>query len=493
MKFCELISRLENSGLKFSVICDYDTEIGFLTADSRRTTDKTIFACVKGEHADGHDYASQAIAHGAKALLCEHKLDFSVPQIICEDIRRNMGIVAAALYDHPADKLKMVAITGTTGKTTSTFMTKAVLDYAGMKCGLLGTVCYFDGKEKEQAPRTTPEADIIQYKLAQMVKNGCKACVMEASSHSIVQGRLEGCKFDTAGFTNLTQDHLDYHGNMENYYEAKKLLFKKYMRGNWKLSACCDNEYSARLCKEFAERSIHYSLTDENAEYFARILSVSAQGTKTEFTIYKKAAEVLLPIIGSHNILNAMQALSIASILGVDTATAIDGIRQIPQVPGRLERLILENGSYCVIDFAHAPDGLEKLLTALREVCKGRLILAFGAGGDRDKSKRPVMGEIGTRLADYVILTTDNPRSEEADAIIDEIEFGAKRHTTEYERIRDRREAIYKGLSMLKAGDIFAIAGKGPENYMEIKGRKIPFLDKQIVLDWCKESGVGVK
>lgn len=493
MKFCELIKELKKSGLIFDSVNEQETEIDFLTADSRKVTDNTIFACVKGDHADGHNFAVKAVEQGAKALVCEHKLDIDVPQIICKDMRRNMGLVAACLYGHPADKLKLIAITGTTGKTTSTFMTKAVLDYAGMKCGLLGSVYYDDGKSQQEAPRTTPEADIIQYKLSEMVKNGCKACVMEASSHSIVQGRLEGCKFDAAGFTNLTQDHLDYHVTMENYFEAKKELFKSYMRGDWKVSAFLDNEYGAEICEWLNDRAISYSMENQTADYYAKMIDVSAKGTETEITAQGKTMTVKLPVIGRHNILNALQVVSIANILGIETEAAIEALKSMPQVPGRLERYIIDNSAICVIDFAHAPDGLEKLLTALRAVCKGRLIAAFGAGGDRDKTKRPVMGEIGTRLADYTILTTDNPRMEKPDDIIDGLEEGAKRQNNAYERITDRREAIYKGLSMLKEGDIFAIVGKGPETYMEIMGEKLPFLDKQVVFEWCKKEGREIK
>jgi len=493
MNFADLIQELKKSGLKFDVANEQNAEINFLTADSRKVTENTIFACVKGEHADGHNFAAKAVEQGSAVLVCEHKLDISVPQIICGDVRRNMGIVAACLYGYPADKLKLIAITGTTGKTTSTFMTKAVLDYAGMKCGLLGSVYYDDGNSQQEAPRTTPEADIIQYKLAEMVKNGCKACVMEASSHSIVQGRLEGCKFDAAGFTNLTQDHLDYHLTMENYFEAKKELFKSYMRGNWKVSAFADNSYGAEICAWLKGKTISYSMENRDADYYAKVVSVSARGTETKITAQGKSRTVTLPVIGRHNILNALQAVSIANILGIETETAIEALKSMPQVPGRLERYIIDNSAICVIDFAHAPDGLEKLLTALHAVCKGRLIAAFGAGGDRDKTKRPVMGEIGTKFADYTILTTDNPRTEKPDDIIDGLEEGAKRQKNAYERITDRREAIYKGLSMLKDGDIFAIVGKGPETYMEIMGEKLPFLDKQVVFDWCKKEGREIR
>ena len=491
MKFGELVKELKKTALDFTVSNEDANcaDINFLTADGRKVLGGTIFACVKGEHADGHSYASDAVKRGACALVCEKKLDVDVPQIICADVRRNMGLVAASLYGKPAEKLKMLAITGTTGKTTSTFMTKAILDYAGIKCGLLGTVCYDDGAERTEAPRTTPEADIIQYKLSKMVENGCRACVMEASSHAIVQGRLEGCLFDAAGFTNLTQDHLDYHGTMESYFEAKKQLFEKYMRGSWKVSAFADNEYSRRICTEYKNHAVSYSLANSDADCSAEILSVSASGTGIRLKINGQIYEAVLPVIGMHNVLNAMQALTLAGFFGVKTETAVKALKAMPQIPGRLERYMIKNSGCCVIDFAHAPDGMEKLLTALRSVCGGKLIAVFGAGGDRDKAKRPLMGEIGSRLADCVILTNDNPRSENPETIIDALEAGAKQHTAECLRITDRRKAIYHALSMMTKDDIVAIIGKGPETYMEINGKKIPFNDKEILSDWCTEEG----
>ncbi len=493
MKFTELVKQLHEDGFEFSVAKAGDAEVNFLTADSRKVTESTIFACVKGERADGHNFAKKAFEAGAGALVCEREIDVALPQIICRDVRRNMGKVAAALYGKPAQKLKMAAITGTTGKTTSTFMTKAILDYAGIKCGLLGTVYYYDGEKCVEAPRTTPESDIVQYMLAKMVENGCKACVMEASSHAIVQGRLEGCGFDAAGFTNLTQDHLDYHKTMESYFEAKLGLFREYMRGDWKVSVFSDNAFGRKVYEKYSDRAVSYSLEDCQADYFAKLLSISVDGMEIRLKCSEEKYQAALPLIGNHNILNALQALSIAQIMGVEIKTGIEALKNMPQVPGRLEKYNISGSGCCVIDFAHAPDGMEKLLTALRTVCQGKLISVFGAGGDRDKTKRPRMGEVASRLSDYVILTTDNPRSEDPEAIIDDIEAGVREHCTSYERITDRKQAIYKGLSMLKEGDITAIIGKGPENYMEIKGKKIPFLDKDILTGWCRQEGKEAK
>ncbi len=490
MKFNRLAEELSRESFEFCIANAADVEVNFLTADSRKVTAESVFACVKGDHCDGHDFAAAAVRQGAAALVCERRLeDINVPQIICADVRRYMGRIASCLYGRPADKLKLAAVTGTTGKTTSTFMTKAILDYAGVKCGLLGTVYYDDGKVTEEAQRTTPEADIVQYKLSRMLQNGCKACVMEASSHAIVQGRLDGCRFDAAGFTNLTQDHLDYHKTMESYFSAKKKLFKEYMRDEWKVSLYADNVYGRQLRDEFCGNAVSYSLKDETAEYFAELLSVSVQGMEIKLKCGEDIFLTKLPLIGEHNMLNALQALSIAKFFGVDTAMGVKALEMMPQVPGRLERYVIKGSGCCVIDYAHAPDGMEKLLTALRSVCSGRLIAVFGAGGDRDKTKRPIMGEIASRLSDCVILTSDNPRSEDPEVIIDALEDGVRQHETRYLRIADRREAIYAGLSMMTENDIVAVVGKGPESYMEIKGKKIPYMDKNVLSDWCRKEG----
>ena len=495
MRLNELAELMTKDGLDFKLYMpegtNAETDVDILMADSRHVKKNTLFACVIGEHSNGHDFAANALDSGASVLMCEHKLPLNVPQIICADVRRNMGIAAACLYGHPSEKLKMVAITGTTGKTTSTFMTKAVLEHAGIKSGLLGSVFYDDGKISEDADRTTPEADFIQLWLKNMVDNGCGACVMETSSHSIVQGRLEGSLYDAAGFTNLTVDHLDYHKTMDSYYAAKKVLFEKYMRGDWKACIYIDNEYGKRLYGELGERSISYSLKEPTADYYAEILDTTIKGMNVKFKTPDSSGmvDVHFPIIGSHNILNAMQAASIAHSLGIPASVSFEGLTSMQQVPGRLERYMIPGSGSCIIDFAHAPDGLEKVLTAVRLICKGKLVVAFGAGGDRDRSKRPIMGEIATRLADSVIITTDNPRTEEPEAITAEIEAGAKRHPTECRVIVDRREAIYYGLSNIGTDDIFVIAGKGPERYQLLKTGKIPFLDKNIMLDWCKENG----
>ena len=499
MKFKELCSLLEKNHFEARVylpcdVKDKDPEIDVLVSDSRVVTHGTMFACVSGGHADGHDFAAGAVDAGACALMCERELPLPVPQIICSDIRRNMGVAASLLYGTPLEKLTMVALTGTNGKTTSTFMLKSILEASGTKTGLLGTVFYDDGDVVEEAVHTTPEGSDLQFWLSRMVKNGCKACIMETSSHSVSQGRIDGVLYDRAGFTNLSVDHLDFHGDMENYFQAKRTLFTKYMRNGWKCAVNIDDEYGKRLFSELKEHAVSYGIEDKNADFSASIKGVSIKGLDAEIKTPCSDAPVAvrLPLLGKYNVYNALQALSLAWTLGVKIETAIDSLVNMKQVPGRLERYHIAGSGSCVIDFAHSPDGLEKVLTALRPVCRGRLCVVFGAGGDRDKTKRPLMGEIAGRLADMAIITSDNPRSEDPAVITLEIEAGAKKHDTEYKIIVDRREAIYAGLSAIAPEDILLIAGRGPERCQILKDGPVPLLDKDVVLDWCAQNGKEV-
>lgn len=499
MKFNELAAHLEKV-LPESVVYYPDSisgeenpEIFVLVSDSRRRSPGSMFACVKGENNDGHDYAAQAAKEGAVALLCERRLDVPLPQIICPgcDIRRKMGQVAAVLYDNPASKLTMIALTGTNGKTTSTVMTRSILEKAGHKVGLLGTVYNIDGEICEDAEHTTPEGSDLQSWLYKMVKNGCGACVMETSSHAIHQGRIDGTAFDRVGFTNLTVEHLDYHIDMENYFAAKRLLFEKYTRGEWLAVVNADDPYGKRLYDLFGgKRVCIYGLENNEAQFTAKVKGKSVEGMDIEMTFPDESVfSFKLPLLGDYNVLNALQAAGIAWSLGISGENCAEGLSGMPQVPGRLERYIIKGSGTCIIDYAHSPDGLEKVLTALRPVCKGRLIVVFGAGGNRDNTKRPLMGKASARLADYVIITSDNPRDEDPMNIALQVEEGVKKHPTEHVILLNRAEAIFAGLDMLKQDDICVIAGKGPERYQILKDETIPFSDKGQVIEWAHVNG----
>lgn len=497
MKFNELANRvkliLPESVIYYPDSCvAADPEISLFVSDSRKIVPGVMFACVKGERFDGHDFAARAAQAGAVALLCERPLEVPLPQIICAggDIRRKMGSAAAVLYEDPASKLTMIALTGTNGKTTSTFMTKSILEKAGMKVGLLGTVYNIDGTENEDAEHTTPEGSDLQTWLYKMVRNGCNACVMEASSHAAHQGRIDGVAFDRIGFTNLTVDHLDYHIDMENYFAAKRLLFEKYARNGWKAAVNIDDAYGRRLYDMFGARVVGYGLESKDAQFTAVVKGKSALGMDMEMTFPDgRSVAFKLPLLGDYNALNALQAAALAWSLDISAEKCAEGLAGMPQVPGRLERYIIKDGGTCIIDFAHSPDGLEKVLTALRPVCKGRLITALGAGGNRDNTKRPLMGAAAARLSDFVIITSDNPRDEDPEEIARQVAEGAKQYPTERKVIVDREEAIFAGLDMLKQDDIFVIAGKGPERFQIVKDEAIPFLDKDKVMDWASLNG----
>ena len=500
MNFRKLVHILDKSPLDKHIHipegCDIDSvELEGMVCDSRKAAPGLMFAAAKGDHADGYNFIEQAVAKGAPAVLCERESAASVPQIITPDVRSAMGYVCSMIHDEPSHRMTMIAVTGTNGKTTSAFMTQAILNRCGIKTGLAGTVIYDDGAVIEEAEHTTPEGADLQNLFARMVKNGCKACVMEVSSHSLVQGRVSGTAYDRAGFTNLTIDHLDFHKTMENYFNAKKILFEKYMRNNWQGSVNIDDEYGRRLRDFLGKRAITYAMLDESADFFASIKNFSLDGLDIEIKMPGAGGvkALKLPLLGGYNVLNALQALSLAWSVGVSANCALDALAHMPQVPGRLERYKIEGGGTCVIDFAHTSDGLEKVLTAVRPICKGRLIAVFGAGGDRDRTKRPIMGEIASRLADNVIVTSDNPRTEEPMAIISEILPGVRKHDTPYSVTPDRREAIYEGLDMAGEDDVVVIAGRGPEtkqiSKQILKDGPIHLVDKEVVGDWCALRG----
>lgn len=499
MNLCKLILMLEKSHIEHRIhlpegCAADDIELKGMVCDSRKAGPGMVFAATKGSHRDAHDFIPAAVAAGTPAVLCEHEVDAVIPQIICPNVRSAMGEVASLLYEEPSKKMTMIALTGTNGKTTSTFMTQAILNHAGIKTGLMGTVLYDDGEKIEEAEHTTPEGCDIQNILARMVDNGCRACVMEASSHAIVQGRIDGLRYDRAGFTNLTLEHLDFHKDMEHYFLAKKSLFDSYMRNNWKASINIDDQYGRRLSEELGKRVISYSMLDEEADFFASVVNITLEGLEIEIKTPEspEKKKIKLPILGAYNVLNALQALSLAWSIGVSAQSALEALEKMPQVPGRLERYRFDNGASCVIDFAHSSDGLEKVLSAVRPICKRKLCVVFGAGGDRDTSKRSVMGEIASRLGDFVVVTSDNPRSEDPAAIMAAIEPGVKEHDTPYTMIADRRQAIYYGLDQAGADDIVVIAGRGPETHQILKEGPIPLVDKEIMEDWCRLSGKRV-
>jgi UDP-N-acetylmuramoyl-L-alanyl-D-glutamate--2,6-diaminopimelate ligase len=473
-------------------------EIGEVVYDSRSVSNRRgiMFACAKGDRADGHDFAAQAVASGAVALLCERELPFKIPQIIVPDVRASVGEVASILHGRPSGSLTMIGLTGTNGKTTTAYLTRSIMRASGFVCGMIGTVVYDDCAGEAEASRTTPEGPDIQRILARMVRNGASCCVMEASSHGLAQGRLRGCAFDRVGFSNLTFEHLEYHGDMENYFAAKRLLFTDYVRGEWIGVVNADDEYGSRLLGEFSGNASAFTLRPGASSGLYRCLRAGAFIDGTELDVIYPDGErfkVISPLIGLHNAANVMEAIAIADSLSIPREVIHRGISDCRQVPGRLERYPLRDGAAAFVDYAHSPDGLEKVLSTLVSLKVGHLWVVWGAGGDRSSAKRPIAGEIMAKLADRVIITTDNPRSERPEDIASQVESGviASGASTPYEIILDRAEAIQAALEGAEPDDVVLIAGKGPENYIEFKNHRVPFSDAGTVMEWIEKRCAG--
>lgn len=460
-------------------------------SDSKAVTTKSIFCCVKGDHVNGHDFALEAFDNGCVAILGEEQLDIPVPQIIVDSVRRSMGFLASFIYDNPSEKMDMIAVTGTNGKSTTTYMIKSILEGSGIKTGILGTIVYYDGQTEISANRTTPESCEVQRYLHNMVMNGCKACVMEASSHGLVQGRLNGCLFDTAIFTNITPEHLDYHGTIENYFDAKKLLFTNHMKYGWKGAVNQDDQYGRLLLDEFPDKLIAYGLLEDNENMItAERLDMSIEGIEFDLRMpcRKYIKGVNIPLTGRYNAYNVLASIGAVFSMKIPDQLIRDSLENLPQVPGRLEKFLFSNGVCCVIDYAHTPDALRNVLKALREVSGGRLIVVFGLGGNRFSANRPVMGKVAAEFADKIIVTMDNPRDEDPSEIADQIVAGirsADLNKTPYEVIINRKKAVNFALDTAISSDIVLVAGKGPEQYIIWGKDKIPYNDAATVKEWA--------
>ena len=463
--------------------------------DSRLVGPGSLFACVPGGKRDGHVFAEDARRRGASALLVDHLLDLEIPQILVPDVRRFMGRAAAALHRFPSDKLTLVALTGTNGKSTTTYMLRSVLQAAGTRTGLLGTIVYHDGCEEIEADRTTPENTQIQSLLARMVDNRCEACVMETSSHGLEQGRLEGCRFDRGGFTNLSPEHLDYHGTLEAYFEAKELLFRRYMKPRWAGAANRKDPFGQRLLDAFPSELVGYASGQPRSGDWGAVLRTSSlEGMVLDLVQPDGVAleQLRLPLLGTYNVENALACAALAGTLGVGGDALRRGLESMPQVPGRLERYALPGGVTCVIDYAHTPEGLEKVLSTLRTVCEGNLWSVFGHGGERTVGHRPLLGLHAGTLADRVVVTMDNPRSEDPAAIASQIEEGLRRAGKAAWDIRlPRGEAIRYALDRAKPGDVVVVTGKGPERQILFADHAIPFEDREAVLAWAEDRFPG--
>lgn len=482
---------LSDIGGEWSVLPDDCT----LKSDSRTVGPGDIFACVPGLHVDGHQFIEAVLKAGAACLIVQRPVSrLPVPWIQVTDVRAAMGYVAASLYGEPAEKLKMFAVTGTQGKSTTSYMIRSILQSCGLKCGLLGTIVYDDGGASAPADRTTPESDEVQRYLRRMIDNGCKACSMECSSHGIVQGRVNGCLYDGAVFTNLTPEHLDYHGTMESYFEAKARLFRRFMKEDGAIAPNVAGEYGRRLAKEFPHAMTW--ATEGGARLVASHVETGADGSRFDLLLDGHRIDyVKIPLTGSYNVENALGAAAVCLASGCDEKKVVEGLRNMPQVPGRMERLDLENGVCVIIDYAHTADSLSALLQTLKPLTEGRLVSLFGHGGDRFAGHRPLLGKAAARFADRIFVTMDNPRTEKPQQIADRIVEGIKSVRTDdcWSVDLPRDAAIEKALDWCRQGDILAISGKGPEPYLEINGVKYPYSDRSTVERWAAKRGVAIR
>jgi UDP-N-acetylmuramoyl-L-alanyl-D-glutamate--2,6-diaminopimelate ligase len=442
-----------------------------LAYDSRRVQDGTLFFCVPGAVADGHDHAAAAVAAGACALIVERELPLPVPQIVVDSCRAAMGPIADVFFGRPSERLLVLGVTGTNGKTTTAYLQHAILAAAGHTAGLLGTIERRIGGVAEPAQRTTSEAIDLQRDLRRMLDAGDTACAMEVSSHALDQQRVAGVRFAAAAFTNLTQDHLDYHADMEAYFAAKALLFD----GRCPTAANADDAYGRRLPAD-----LRFGLATPGAEVRAEDVRYGAHGTAFRLRTPWGDAEVAMRLVGRFNVENALAAVSSAGLAGVPLAAIVTGLEGVAGVPGRLEVVSGDRPFAVIVDYAHTADALENVLRALRPLATGRLIVVFGCGGDRDRGKRPTMARVACALADEVIITTDNPRSEDPLAIIAEVAAGADgRHAVE----PDRRRAIERAIAAAAPGDVVLIAGKGHEQGQDVAGSITPFDDRVVACE----------
>ncbi len=490
MKLKKLIQGLEVVDLIGDVS---GTEITELEYDSRSVKPGALFFCIPGHVTDGHEFASDAVEHGAAALICERRLDLDVAQVVVEDVRALMAPVAVRFFGDPTSSLKLVGITGTNGKTTTTHILKEILEAQGLSCGLLGTVEQIVGGKSESVERTTPEAIDLQRTFSRMIECGDTACVMEVSSHALELNRSDLIDFDVCVFTNLSQDHLDFHGTMDAYFSAKRSLFFPTTRQSPKVSVIsADDAYGRQLIDELksSERPvISYGLETHGVDFRAVDIEPGSFGRSFKVEIRDRGSKkVRTKLLGTFNTYNVLAALAAGEGFGVNIEESVEALARIEPVPGRLEPVEAGQEFKVLIDYAHTPDSLENVLQGVRDVTENRVIVVFGCGGDRDQGKRPQMGEAACQLADLIFVTSDNPRNEQPEKIIDEILVGAHRVIdTGGENLIvdiDRRRAIAAALDQAQPGDTVVIAGKGHETGQEFeRGRKIEFDDKKVAVE----------
>ncbi len=490
----ELAELVRGAGVDAEIRGDESIEVAGLAYDSGAVGPGELFFCVRGQRSDGHEFAPRALERGAAALVVERPLELGATEVQVADSRAAMAPIAAAFHRDPTAELEVVGITGTNGKTTTAFLTRHLLEDAGRPCGLLGTVQRVVGGRVEEVERTTPEAIDLQATFARMLESGDRACTMEVSSHALALHRADAIHFEVKIFTNLTQDHLDFHADMEEYFEAKRLLFTAQggapgleLEGGVSVINV-DDPYGRRLAADLGaeDRSgacVTFSAAGGDADLSAREVAFDAAGATFSCLSPAGQLEVRTPLPGDFNVANALAALGAAHALGLDLAACAEALGRAEQVPGRFEAIDEGQPFAVIVDYAHTPDSLDNVLRAARRIASRRVVSVFGCGGDRDRDKRPLMGRAGAELSELAVVTSDNPRSEQPEAIITEIlagiEGGADHPAVKVEP--DRRAAIALALSQAGPGDTVVIAGKGHEQGQEFAdGRKVPFDDRDV-------------
>jgi UDP-N-acetylmuramyl-tripeptide synthetase len=465
-----------------------DTDISAVAYDSRNVKPGALFICIRGERFDGNTFIGDAINRGAVAVMTDSRsrteaLRSKIAVVEVPDARAALSVIANQFYGHPSHRMKLVGVTGTKGKTTTTYLIEGILEASGMPTGVIGTLgARLRGANVHQ-DRTTPESVDLQKLLACMVDKGIMAAAMEVSSHALVKGRTEGCEYDVGVFTNLTHDHLDFHHTFEEYLKAKMILFDRYPTMSAKEFTGVINVDDPRgqaVCDVTKGRVITFGIRNQ-ADITASEIEAGANGVRFHVNTPSGAFYVNLRLAGAFNVYNALGAVGAAVAMGIEPEEIKNGLELVKNVPGRFESVDCGQDFGVIVDFAHTPDSLQNVLHSARELTKGRLITVFGCGGDRDRAKRPVMGRMGAEIADWCIVTSDNPRTEDPDSIIKEILSGIGEHAGRVESIVDRRTAIEHALNVARAGDIIVIAGKGHETYQIFKERTIHFDDREVV------------
>ena len=461
-----------------------------LSYDSRRVEPGDLFFCIPGSKTDGHAFAQAAIARGAAGLCVEHEVDVAVPQIVVVEARRTMARIAAAYYGHPADRLAMIGVTGTNGKTTTTWLLESILAAAGRSPGLIGTIATRFNRATQAGVRTTPESLDLQRLLAQMVDAGTDSVAMEVTSHALALKRVEAVRFQSAAFTNLSQDHLDFHGGMDDYFAAKRSLFTPARLERGAINV--DDPYGSKLMALVDVPCIGFGVS-EAADVRATNVDLGPRGSRFTVAFPGGRVELSTALVGAFNVSNCLAASAAASQANIDSEHIAEGIINLRAVPGRFESIDCGQPFSVIVDYAHTPDSLANVLTAARELARtrgGRVLCVFGCGGDRDRTKRPQMGAVARSRSDYVVVTSDNPRTEDPSSIIEEIVTGLTERPADAV-IVDRRAAVEHAVVTARDDDVVVIAGKGHETGQEFADRTIPFDDRLVARAALERRGSG--